>query len=368
MEIIELANFLALNASAEKPMTAEEIIRQLPGSSEEFISGCTDKKLIYGAVIRKTDSGYYVEMPICETDIALLRSMLMSMKFCEWRRQTRLCDAVNGFLPEYMRCDPKALLPAYEKYNGTFFDSFETILRALFPSDGIYYSMLTFTYCSYDGNGLLSEDGEKMTVNPISVAYTDGAFILITFYNDDKACRTVHETYRIDRMRNVEISKQPSQNYSAYTNGLLKSMRDQEEKRRAQEKAEGHMFTDRKADSAEQSITRHMNKNGFDLAWFIGTGGLTHSDENAVDVEISVRADSMDLIADNFFNCCEELERDSDNVKVRVKVAGNRRGKLVEFALRYADKVTVLSPDPVLSEIAESVDRLSSVYGKGGRK
>lgn len=184
---------------------------------------------------------YYVEGPLSETQIKILRDAIAVYSFADPKVTKDIIYGLNQLTPEYNQelYDPRKVSAI--KYNGTYYENIEEISKALSTTkyireltesdkeairednDRSYEKSINtvrFKYCEYNSKKELvvkhpkfscdKNDPDVREVNPVKLMWTNGYYYLVTYsFNPKKG--PVYINYRVDRMIEVKCTEHKAQ-------------------------------------------------------------------------------------------------------------------------------------------------------------
>ena len=181
--------------------------------AEDMIAESEELKLV---VYDKHRKGFYVRQRHYDLqDIRLLAESVHAAKFLSKGQADRLADVVCEFVSEHqsekIRHDA-FLTDRVKTSNRAVLNSISTINDAMSKElDGVPHKpeKITFKYLKYSISDMSQQverkHGAKYVVSPFKLLINDGNYYLLSF--DDKAQDM--RTYRVDRMKDVQLTGQP---------------------------------------------------------------------------------------------------------------------------------------------------------------
>lgn len=181
--------------------------------AEDMIAESEELKLV---VYDKHRKGFYVRQRHYDLqDIRLLAESVYAAKFLSKGQADRLADVVCEFVSEHqsekIRHDA-FLTDRVKTSNRAVLNSISTINDAMSKElDGVPHKpeKITFKYLKYSISDMSQQverkHGAKYVVSPFKLLINDGNYYLLSF--DDKAQDM--RTYRVDRMKDVQLTGQP---------------------------------------------------------------------------------------------------------------------------------------------------------------
>lgn len=181
--------------------------------AEDMLAESEELKLV---VYDKHRKGFYVRQRHYDLqDIRLLAESVYAAKFLSKGQADRLADVVCEFVSEHqsekIRHDA-FLTDRVKTSNRAVLNSISTINDAMSKElDGIPHKpeKITFKYLKYSISDMSQQverkHGAKYVVSPFKLLINDGNYYLLSF--DDKAQDM--RTYRVDRMKDVQLTGQP---------------------------------------------------------------------------------------------------------------------------------------------------------------
>lgn len=181
--------------------------------AEDMLAESEELKLV---VYDKHRKGFYVRQRHYDLqDIRLLAESVYAAKFLSKGQADRLADVVCEFVSEHqsekIRHDA-FLTDRVKTSNRAVLNSISTINDAMSKElDGVPHKpeKITFKYLKYSISNMSQQverkHGAKYVVSPFKLLINDGNYYLLSF--DDKAQDM--RTYRVDRMKDVQLTGQP---------------------------------------------------------------------------------------------------------------------------------------------------------------
>lgn len=181
--------------------------------AEDMLAESEELKLV---VYDKHRKGFYVRQRHYDLqDIRLLAESVYAAKFLSKGQADRLADVVCEFVSEHqsekIRHDA-FLTDRVKTSNRAVLNSISTINDAMSKElDGVPHKpeKITFKYLKYSISDMSQQverkHGAKYVVSPFKLLINDGNYYLLSF--DDKAQDM--RTYRVDRMKDVQLTRQP---------------------------------------------------------------------------------------------------------------------------------------------------------------
>lgn len=195
--------------------------------AEDMIAESEELKLV---VYDKHRKGFYVRQRHYDLqDIRLLAESVYAAKFLSKGQADRLADVVCEFVSEHqsekIRHDA-FLTDRVKTSNRAVLNSISTINDAMSKElDGIPHKpeKITFKYLKYSISDMSQQverkHGAKYVVSPFKLLINDGNYYLLSF--DDKAQDM--RTYRVDRMKDVQLTGQPREGDEVFKTVDLKT-------------------------------------------------------------------------------------------------------------------------------------------------
>ena len=210
-------------------------IAMLMTENEYTIQEAVDELKEYGdesryIVYNPNKKGYYVRERRYEIDqIRLAAESIYASKFLTAKEAEMFVDLICGFVSEYQAKEIKhdvLLTDRIKTDNENTFRNVSTINAAMSRElDGKRHTpeKISFKYLKYTISDLKQKverrRGERYFVSPYKLLLNDGNYYLLAF--DDKAQDM--RTYRVDRMRDVRLEKQPRDGAEAFGAISMKS-------------------------------------------------------------------------------------------------------------------------------------------------
>ena len=168
----------------------------------------------------KSRKGFYVQSTVRQfdfNDIRLLAECVYSAKFIAEGQAKRLvdnviCDFISSYQAEKIRHEA-FLTDRVKTTNRAVLNSISTINEAMSTKlDGKAHipEKISFKYLKYSiddvGQQVERRRGQNYTVSPFHFIINDGNYYMLAF--DEKSQKI--RTYRVDRMKNVELTGEPT--------------------------------------------------------------------------------------------------------------------------------------------------------------
>lgn len=289
---------------------------------------------------------YYVEGPLSETQIKILRDAISVYSFADSKVTKYIIYGLNRLTPEYNQelYDPQKVSAI--KYSGTYYENIEEISKAL--STTRYIRKITesdkaairedndrsfdkpvntvrFKYCEYNSKKELvikhpkfscdENDPDVREVNPVKLMWTNGFYYLVTYlFNPQKG--PVYINYRVDRMVDVKC-------------------------------------TDRKAELPREKFNEITYKN---------KNPVMFSEDSKHSVTMICSRKLINNIIDTFG--FDVLIRDIDESRVRVDILNTSLTGVKMWALEYGHGCEILSPPLLRKEMKEAAENLLKLYDR----
>lgn len=196
------------------------------GEAEEILAEDEDRKLI---VYDEHKKGFYAKRQCDTSDIKLLAECVYSAKFIPESRSDLLIDNVcklvsvheernirhNVLLTDRVKTNNKEILATIGKIN-------DAMSKNLHGKKHVP-EKIKFKYLKYTINNLNEQverrHGEDYVVSPFQMLINDGYYYLLAFDDKKKGMRT----YRVDRMRGVDLTNIPREGDEVFNEIDLKS-------------------------------------------------------------------------------------------------------------------------------------------------
>ena len=174
----------------------------------------------------KSRKGFYVQSTVRQfdfNDIRLLAECVYSAKFIAEGQAKRLvdnviCDFISSYQAEKIRHDA-FLTDRVKTTNRAVLNSISTINEAMSTRiDGKVHipEKIRFKYLKFSiddvGQQVERRRGQNYTVSPFHFIINDGNYYLLAFDEKSQEIRT----YRVDRMKNVELTGEPREGDEAF--------------------------------------------------------------------------------------------------------------------------------------------------------
>lgn len=279
LKLLYLLRMLEQETDSQKGLTMTQIIEKL---GEHGINA--ERKSIYRDIKVLRDFGYDIKMyqrapveyalesnELSLSEVTMLIDVVQSSKFLTERTSNSLVKALKGFVSERERklLEKRVHVQGRIKsQNESAFYNVDTIHEALRQKKKI-----TFLYYKFDTKmkPKLQHEGQMYELTPVKVVYADGFYYMVAWSDSHED----FSTYRIDRMRLLEISPEPA--------------------------------------TRNESIATY-SFDQFEYQSF----GMFNGEE--VSVTLKVKPNGMDAIADNFGSDVDVLKSSDRQADVRVKV------------------------------------------------
>ena len=366
-----ITEYLIENGSYDVPLSSEDISHHFRDTVDvkRILDEFTDRSMILGVTIRRRANGYYADLPFSETDVVVLRTMLLSLPYCERWQAVELAKRLDAFLPEKKRENNEEVYADLGKYNGTFYENMTSILKALYPANG-GIRKLRFEYCEYNDRLELEPrisryDGTAIrTVDPIKVVCVNNLFYLVVCYYKDGEVKFIN--YRIDRMKSVECTDVPAMKYEdclseqgKYVLALKRSM----DKGRREAKAEGRIYHEPNDDATALDEAHRIDSNGFNLREYINKSKIMYTDKMVDVVKVKLDRHSINGMIDLFGFDIDVAPLDEEYVTVYIHNVTETT--IVKWAMQFCEAVEVLEPLALRETVRQKVAMLLEKY-KGG--
>lgn len=201
--------------------------------AEDELKENADDNSIRLVVYDKSRKGFYVQSSVRQfdfNDIRLLAECVYSAKFIAEGQAKRLvdnviCDFISSFQAEKIKHDA-FLTDRVKTPNRAVLNSISTINDAMSTKlDGKAHipEKISFKYLKYSiddvGQQVERRRGQNYTVSPFHFIINDGNYYMLAF--DEKS--QVIKTYRVDRMKNVELTGEPREGDEAFAKVDIRS-------------------------------------------------------------------------------------------------------------------------------------------------
>ena len=385
--IYDIINYLIENSSYDMPVKTEVIYDHFvrkAGLSEtevktafsDIISEYLNCPLVLGIAVREKVNGYYVDLPFSETDIAVLRSMLLSLPYCERWQTSELMKRLNGFLPHYMRDETDVIHTNSEKYNGTFYENMTEILKALYPvpdnkNEEYCIYKIDFEYCEYNDSLQLEArashtDGSIIrTANPLKIICMNNFFYLVAFYYNGSEVKFIN--YRIDRMKNVKCTDIPAEKFEDYISEKRKYILDLKrniDKGKKTAVEENRIYHEPNDDIAVLDEARRIDNNGFNIGEYLHRSKIMYTDKMIDRVSAKVDRKSLNGIIDIFGFDIDVYPYDEKYLTVYIHNVTETT--VIKWALQFYESAQVTAPAELCTKIASVIASLAEKYEHGG--
>ncbi|MGN1416190.1 MAG: helix-turn-helix transcriptional regulator [Oscillospiraceae bacterium] len=289
---------------------------------------------------------YYVEGPLSEAQIKILRDAIAVYSFADPKVTKDIIYGLNQLTPEYNQEPYNPQKVTAIKYNGTYYENIEEISKAL--STTKYINELTrsdkdairrdndrslekpvntirFKYCEYNSKKELvikhpkfscdENDPDVREVNPVKLMWTNGYYYLVT-YSFSQRNGPVYVNYRVDRMTDVRC-------------------------------------TDNKAELPPDKFNEVTYKN---------KNPVMYSDDKKYSVSMICSKSLINNVIDTFG--FDVLINDIDASRVRVDIMNTSLTGVKMWALEYGFGCEILSPMSLRTEMKEAAEKLLKTYAR----
>ena len=322
LKLYYLAQILERETDEDHGLTREEITEQLARldikvERKTFYDDirCL-KELNYDIVTRSSNgSTVYalVSRDFQDAELMLLADAIQSSKFLTTRKSSALIDHIGTLGSRHLAAALKKRIHVegrIHNQNESVFYNLDHAYRAIKAKKKI-----TFHYFKYgvDKRIVYQHDGDLYLETPVQLMYMDDFYYLIT-WNDKHENFT---TYRLDRMRGIEISDEP-----ATANDAIKDF----------------------------NVSKYQQR----------VFGMFHG--NAVNVTLRVDVSVMSAIIDRFGKdvSSEPIDDTAARVRVTVMEAPTFYGWLATFG----SKMVIEAPESLLAGYLRHLDEIREVYGE----
>ena len=207
-DIEEINKALLLTSGSHYDLPKAENIEE----AEELLQDENEKTIIYD----EHRKGFYVrKRHYKEDDVRILAECVHAARFIDDKRAKRLINVVSELVSEHQAEDIKKdtlLLGRVKTENIAIYEMTSKISSAMSHKRNKQIHIpekIRFKYVSYVlSDGIKQTErrkGEWYTVGPYKLLISDGNYYLLAY--DDKMKKIV--TYRIDRMKNLELTGEP---------------------------------------------------------------------------------------------------------------------------------------------------------------
>ena len=296
--------------------------------AENELQENADDPSIRLVVYDKSNKGFYVQSAFRQydfNDIRLLAECVYSSKFIAEGQAKRLVgnvlsDFISVHQAEKIRHDV-FLTDRVKTNNSAVLNSISTINEAMSTKrDGKTHKpeKITFKYQKYSIDNVEQQverrRGQTYVVSPFLLIINDGNYYLMAFSDEHQAMRT----YRVDRMKDVNLTGEPREGDEAFT------------------KIDVRTFAQRTISmysGKQEEVTIRFIMPLLDTA--IEQFGTKNARYRKIDDEHFTMTATID-ISEQFFG----------------------------WLLRFGRRVKILSPDLVVKQFAEYLDKIREMYGR----
>lgn len=326
LKLLYILKYLKEYSDEEHPVDAEALIKYLEKQDIEV-----ERKSVYSDIDALREFGYNIisaktpkrgyflaERKFQLAEVRLLMDAVQSACFITAKKSRQLLEKLELCVSEYQAKNIK---------NQVYIDN-----RRKYANEEIYYNIdklntaisegkkIRFKYVKKEiGSDRRFKNTEKeLTVSPYALLWSDDRYYIIG--NNSKYDNLMH--IRIDRMKNVEITKENVRPFDEVTD----------------------------------------YKSGFDVADYARRIFNVFSGENDV-MELVCKNDAINIITDIFGDDISIRPRSDDRFSFRMPIVIS--DGLVADILKLGDKVEVVKPDELRERVKSSVNSLYNLYNPG---
>ena len=319
LKLLYLKQFFEEETDEDHPATMPQILAYLEAkgihAERKSIYADLDYLADYGMDVRKDDRGksyQWFDRTFEQAELKLIIDSVASCKFLSESKCNALIKKIGNLGSEHQRRELNRQVKVMGRVKSTnigILNNVDAIHAAI--SKG---KTITFKYFHYNSRKEREyrHDGALYEISPWALVYDNNFYYLIGYTNNDE-----RRTYRVDRMANVEQTAK-----------------------------------DRKGAEAFEK---------FDMAAYTKeTFGMFGND--AQEVEMVFHNSMMDAVLDKFGKDVWVVVVDKEHFKVSVSVAVSPQFFAWVFGLE--DLVTIISPENVVKQMKDMLERVSEKYGK----
>lgn len=324
LRVLALRELLEHLTDEEHPLSAEEL-RTLLG--EQGIESA--KKTVYRDIAalrgrgedilltRRPKAGFFLAARRFEPpEVRLLMDAVLAAPFITNKKTAELLEKLRGLLSRNQAEEAAAQVhvnPRPKFGNEEIYYSIDAVERAVAQK-----KKLSFVYHHHaiEGNRIVQNDGRRFVVSPYALIWDSDRYYLAGNYEKYDSV----SVYRLDRMRHAEVTGQEARPFSEVSD----------------------------------------YRDWFDAADYAArTFHLYHGELQTVGLRC--RDDALEAVLDKFGDGLRLSGRGDGFFSVQVRVYAGEG--LLEWLLQYGDRIAVLSPEPLRSEMAARVRRIGETYG-----
>lgn len=262
----------------------------------------------------ETEGGYrLVTRDLEDAELRMLIDSVLFSKYLSGKQAGQLIEKLRGMSSSYFSARLSHVSGLREMQyadNQQVLYSIETISDAIDVNRKIHYTS------SHYGTDFKRHPGTEHTVSPYQIVANNGRFYLIC--HDERYHDSMAVYYRIDRMRDVEITKEmryPQRKVDGMNHGL--------------------------------NLPKHMAEHVY---MFRG---------ESVPIRIRTTAGMMDNLVDWFGKEFSIMSRDGENIEVRIRC---NEDSFFFWAMQYGTSIEVLSPATLRNRLAEAAENMVEKY------
>lgn len=336
--------------------TTYNVYRMLDGLVEKSQMG--EQRFYYGLAVHSAEipaseakdskdlRRYYVEGPLSDVQIKILRDAIAVYPFAEPKATNDIVYGLNRLTPEYNQelYDPQRISAV--KYKGSCYQNIEEISKALSKKKYINHTTrsdktilaagredrslekpintIRFKYCSYNSKKELVLSKPKITidddpyireVNPVKLLWTNGYYYLVTYAQRNNGPQ--YKNYRVDRMLEVKC-------------------------------------TDKRAELPAEPFdeVKYRNKNP-----------VMYADATKRSVTMICKRELINNVIDTFG--FDVIISDIDAQRVRVDLSQTSLSGVKMWALEYGFGCEIVSPQSLRKELRKAAEHLLATYSRG---
>lgn len=331
----------------------DSLVEKSRTGEQRFYYGLT----VHSAEIRSSETRdskdlrrYYVEGPLSDVQIRILRDAISVYPFAEPKATKDIVYGLNQLTPEYNQelYDPQRISAI--KYKGSCYQNIEEISKALSKKKYICHTTksdknilaagredkslekpintIRFKYCSYNSKKelvvtkpkFITDDADPYIreVSPVKLIWTNGYYYLVTYARRKNG--PCYINYRVDRMIEVQC-------------------------------------TDKKAEFLVESFdeVKYRNKNP-----------IMYADAEKHAITMICKRDLINNVIDTFG--FDVVITDVDSQHVRVDLSQTSTSGVKMWALEYQYGCEIISPQSLRKELREAAEHLLATYSMESKR
>lgn len=262
----------------------------------------------------ETEGGYrLVTRELEDAELRMLIDSVLFSRYISGKQASQLIEKLRGMSSSYFSARLSHVSGLREMQyidNQQVLYSIETISDAIDANRKIHYTS------SHYGTDFKRHPGTEHTVSPYQIVANNGRFYLIC--HDERYHDTMAVYYRIDRMRDVQITKEmryPQRKVEGMRNGL--------------------------------NLPKHMAEHVF---MFRG---------ESIPIRVRTKADMMDNLIDWFGKEFSIISQEDDEITARIKC---NEDSFFYWAMLYGTSIEVVSPASLRSRLADASEKMAEKY------